>query len=307
MNLNIIIIKTKIFIIFIFPLLLIEIYRYYKLKQIKICICTIGKEENRYIIEYIEYYKNYGIDKIFLYDNNNLNGEYFDNILEKYKNEDFIEIKNWRGIKSPQMKIYKDCYINNYEKYEWLIFNDIDEYLYLKSYNNIKDFLNKRKFKNCENIQLNWLLYTDNNLIHYQNKPLKIRFKEKDPYLKTRKISKFSNGKSILKGHIPNIKITNFHCISKDLKTCDGFGIERKFLMPNYKYYYFKHYFCKSTEEFIDKLKKGDVYIMTNMFKINFYFSYNKITNEKLNYIEKQTGENLTDFKYKLNLSKKII
>jgi hypothetical protein len=48
-----------------------------------------------------------------LYDNNNLNGEYFDNILEKYKNEDFIEIKNWRGIKSPQMKIYQDCYINN--------------------------------------------------------------------------------------------------------------------------------------------------------------------------------------------------
>jgi hypothetical protein len=76
--------------------------------------------------------------------------------------------------------------------------------------------------------------------------------------------------------------------------------------MPNYKYYYFKHYYCKSTEEFIDKLKKGDVYRMTNKNKIKFYFSYNKITNEKLNYIEKQTGENLTDFKCKLNLSKRL-
>ena len=68
MNLFIIIFKKKIFIISIFPLILIEIYRYHKLKQIKVCICTIGKQENRYIKEYIEYYKNYGIDKIFLYD-----------------------------------------------------------------------------------------------------------------------------------------------------------------------------------------------------------------------------------------------
>ena len=296
------IIKKKIFIIFVFPLILIEIYRYHKLKQIKICICTIGKQENRYIKEYIEYYKQYGIDKIFLYDNNDLNGEYFENILEKYQNEDFVEIKNLRGIKSPQMKMYHDCYSNNYEKYEWLIFNDIDEYLYLKSYNNIKDFLIKRKFKNCENIQLNWLLYTDNNLVYYQNKPLKVRFKEKDPYINKRGVSKFSNGKSILRGHIPNINITNFHCISINLKTCDGFGIEREYLKPNYKYYYFKHYYCKSTEEFIDKLKKGDVHTIENIIKIKFYFSYNKITNEKLNYIEKQTGENLTDYKYKIKI-----
>jgi hypothetical protein len=277
------IIKKKIFIIFVFPLIIIEIYRYHKLKQIKICICTIGKQENRYIKEYIEYYKKFGIDKIFLYDNNDLNGEYFENILEKYQSEDFVEIKNLRGIESPQMKMYHDCYNNNYEKYEWLIFNDIDEYLYLKSYNNIKDFLTKRKFKNCENIQLNWLLYTDNNLIHYQNKPLKIRFTEKDPYRNKRKINKFSNGKSILRGHIPNINITNFHCISNDLKTCDGFGIERKFLKPDYKYFYFKHYYCKSTEEFIDKLTKGDIYETKNMDNINFIFHYIKLKKKNSN------------------------
>ena len=273
--------KKKIIFIFLFPLLLIEIYRCHKLKQIKVCICTIGKQENRYIKEYIEYYKKYRIDKIFLYDNNNLNDEHFENILEKYKNENFVEIKNWRGIRSPQMKMYQDCYKNNYEKFEWLIFNDIDEYLYLKSYNNVKEFLSKKQFKNCSNIQLNWLLYTDNNLMHYQNEPLNIRFKEKDPYFNKRKISKFTNGKSILRGHIPNINITNFHCISKDLKTCDGFGIVRNFLKPNYKYYYFRHYYCKSTEEFIDKLKKGDVYKMKNINKINFIFLIIKLQLKK--------------------------
>ena len=51
------------------------------LKKIKICICTIAKNENRYIKEYVEYYKKYGVDKIYLYDNNNPNGERFEEVI----------------------------------------------------------------------------------------------------------------------------------------------------------------------------------------------------------------------------------
>ena len=131
-------------------------------------------------------------------------------------------------------------------KYEWLIFNDIDEYIYIKNYNDLKIFLNKRRFKKCEKIQLNWLLFTDSNYIYYENKTLLERFKEFDPYVRQRKIDKFSNGKSILRGHIPNITITNFHSIGKGLKSCDGFGHITNNIQKDYK-----HYYCKSTEEFI--------------------------------------------------------
>ena len=267
------------------------------MSHIKICICTVGKKENKYIKEFIEFYKLLGIDKIFLYDNNDINGEYFEDIISEYINNGFIVLKNWRGIKNPQMMIYYDCYNENYKKYNWLIFNDIDEYLYLRNYNNIKDYLEQPKFKKCENIQLNWLLYTDNNFLYYQNKSLQLRFKEKDPYVKFRNITKYRNGKSILRGNISNINITNVHCISNTLKTCDGFGFERKIIKPDYKYYYFKHYYCKSTEEFVQKLKKGDVNKVGNNMKLYFYFSYNKITPEKLNYIEKNSNENITYFR----------
>ena len=37
----------------------------------KVCLCTFGKQENRYIREFVSYYKKIGIDKIYLlYDNN---------------------------------------------------------------------------------------------------------------------------------------------------------------------------------------------------------------------------------------------
>jgi ABC-type branched-subunit amino acid transport system substrate-binding protein len=66
----------------------------------KVCICTLGKEENKYIIEFIEYYKNMGVDKIYLYDNNNIDGEHFEEVIDNYIKSGFVEIVDCRGKKS---------------------------------------------------------------------------------------------------------------------------------------------------------------------------------------------------------------
>ena len=52
--------------------------------NIKVCLCTPGKNENRYIREFIDYYINYGVDKIFLYDNNDIEGEHFEEVINDY-------------------------------------------------------------------------------------------------------------------------------------------------------------------------------------------------------------------------------
>ena len=71
-----------------------------------------------------------------------------------------------------------DCYRKNYRNYDWLIFFEIDEYIYLKNFTSIKEYLNDTKFFKCQSIQLNWIFHTDNNLMHYENRPLKERFPE---------------------------------------------------------------------------------------------------------------------------------
>ena len=109
--------------------------------KIKVCICTIGKKENLYIREYIKYYKNLGIDKIYIYDNNEINGETFENVIFDYIKINYVNIINYRGYLKPQSKMMNTCYKMNYLKYDWIIFNDIDEFLYLKNYSNIKNFL----------------------------------------------------------------------------------------------------------------------------------------------------------------------
>ena len=51
-----------------------------RIKDLKVCLCTLGKNENRYIREFVEFYKNYNVDQIYLYDNNDIDGERFEDV-----------------------------------------------------------------------------------------------------------------------------------------------------------------------------------------------------------------------------------
>ena len=101
-----------------------------------ICICSIVKDENLYIKEFVDYYSNLGIDKLFIYDNNDLEGEKLDDILKDYIKNKFVEIIDVRGLSSIQIPIYNYCYRNNRNFYDWIGFIDIDEYLYIENNNN---------------------------------------------------------------------------------------------------------------------------------------------------------------------------
>ena len=41
-----------------------------KTQTMKIALCTVGKKENLYVKEFIEYYINLGVNHIFIYDDN---------------------------------------------------------------------------------------------------------------------------------------------------------------------------------------------------------------------------------------------
>ena len=289
----------------------------YKISKLKVCICTLGKEENRYITEFVEYYKNYGIDKIYLYDNNDINGEKFENVIGKYINNKFVEIINWRGIKesSTYYNIMDSCYQANHDKYDWLIFYEIDEFLYLRNYKNVKNFLSNKKFNDCESIRLNWVHMSDNNHIFYENKPLSERFTEKGKNVAYHHKNKICYVKTIIRGHLQNIKINQNHLLSDKIKGCDGFGKKNQLkgimsVNPDYNFNYIKHYFGKSVQEFVEKINRGDLLRgnSKNIVKwaIEKFFYINKITSEKIQYIQKNLGLKYNLSYYMEKLDKRI-
>ena len=268
-----------------------------KIKEnIKICLCVLGKKENKYVREFIHHYKNYGIDKIIIYDNNDINGEKFETVISDYLKSKFVEIRNFRGQVKIQIRAVQDCYKTNYQKYDWFMMFDMDEFIYLENFKNAKIFLKDKRFSNCNLIHLNRRFYTDNNQIYYKKKLLSKRF--------TQYTTNFTNVKPILRGKLENIIIKNHHIINSKYKACNGFGLIKNDSFTDFNYYYLNHYYFKSTEEFIDKLNRGDSFYTNNdlvkIRKINYYFSFNKITKEKIDFIEKKTLINLQSFRKKI-------
>jgi len=221
--------------------------------KLKVCVCTLGRNENLYIREFVTHYEKYGVDKIFLYDNNKKDGERFEDVIDDYINKNFVELLDWRGFDQPIFHIMNDCYQKNKDKYDWLIFYEIDEFINLYNYTNVKDFLSQKRFKNCSAIHLNIINHSDNDKLYYENKSLHERFPAIVPFEKSQ-----ISAKSILRGNISNLQITWMHYINENLPGCNGFGGPSDLIHGNdFKYYVIDHYYSKSTEEFIQKIVRG--------------------------------------------------
>ena len=109
-----------------------------------------------------------------------------------------------------------------------------------------------------------------------------------------------------MRGHIPGININKAHgCnYNKKYKNCNGFGHlykhkHRFATEKDYKYYYIDHYYSKSTEEFINKINKGDAQFRSVKYalhRIDKYFSQSNFTEENRLMIQNRTGLNLSCF-----------
>ena len=241
-----------------------------------------------------------------MYDNNDLEGEYFGDVVSDYIKNNYIKIINYRGKKKIQHSSIRDCYKKNVMLFDWFIIIDLDEYIYLKNYKNIKNYLSNKRFKYCQVINLIQLFYTDNDLLYYDNRTLHERFPIKEPKARGKKTGGTSPIKSLVRGKIPKLYIQSIHFGNREYNMCDGFGNKRNFTgystnKTDFKYNYFIHYFSKSTEEFINKIKRGDaIFNMKILGNIRKYFLINKITIEKLNMFEKRLKLNLSKYRNKL-------
>ena len=235
-----------------------------KSKDIKICLCAIAKNENKYLREFVEHYKKIGYNKIFLYDNNDIFGEKIEEAINDYIIKEFVKVIYFKEIspnKNPQIEAYKDCYAKNSKLYDWLSFFDIDEYVELnKKYKTMKEFLKDKKLAHCQNIKINWLDYYDNNLLYYENKPLQERIQ----------IFRYDapvniHIKSTIKGNLsknfwenarnPHTSRTNYtSCSSSDkiIKYNSPYNNP-----PDFTNAKLKHYRYKSFQEYCLKIKRG--------------------------------------------------
>ena len=273
-------------------------------KKLRLAICTMAKEENLYINEYIDYYLKLGFDHIYIFDDNDPVIENISQAINKTYRE-LVTIYNYKSIIKDQKVSYTLCYEMNKNKYDWIFMNDIDEYLVIRN-DSLRHYLSDRKFKKCDFIKFHWILPTDNNLLHYDNRTLFERFK--GPYKNDTHI------KTIVRGNIDDLQFDVHTPLISPHKnvSCDNTGNIYKnkeiFFQDvfdiNIDNAYIIHFKYKSTEEYIKKYRRG--YRWENMqfmqMRIREYFEDNNVTLQKIEYVEKELNVNLSELKSKLNI-----
>lgn len=295
----------------------------------KVAVCAIAKKENLYIREWVEWYKNLGVSKIFLYDHNDVDGERFEEVIDDYIKSGFVEVIDVRGQETSSIQFnkngkayrssiqhtcYIDCYKTKLSEFDWVFFCDIDEFLKFRANCSLYTFLNDETFKDTDTIMVPWLHYDDNNLVYYDDRPVVERF----PHLSKRQWYAFKSfartNKEIYDESMRHM-IHTFRLVGNKIKTADGqdftdidnrinFYTTVKSKIKNYKCVV-KHYKTKTIEEYLKK-RYGRVWTQDGHFAypmiegidytVREFFSYCDMTDEKLDYLKKfQVEHNIKD------------
>lgn len=262
----------------------------------QVVVCALAKNENLYIKDWANWYLKLGFDKIYIYDNNDLETYNVKNCLPK---SDKIEIIDIRGVCKP--KLQHEIYTNFYRTHNfgWCLFCDIDEFLV--GVENIHDFLSQKKFLNTCQIRIRWKLFGDDNLIERDmSKPVYEIFSHEIKHSLNRNLIDKGNleiqGKAIVKGGIPNVVVRSPHFASlgnydnvlPSVLPSGAYCRSKVAIMENYsnESVFINHYMTKSLSEFVNqKLNRNDA-VYGDKLKLDYYWRINKKTPEKLEYLK---------------------
>lgn len=220
-----------------------------------LALVAIIKDEDAYIIEWIEYHLIIGINHFYIYDNGN--SKETKRILKPYIDNNIVEYIPYPGL-CMQCKAYTDA-INKY-KYicKYIGFIDIDEFILLRDEKkSLIDFINS-SFKNypfASGIGISWLNFGSN---FHKKKPNGLVIEN---YLRRAPKSFMLNIKSIVNPrlvvnfsspHYPNYKYGGYNVNEKGKKIFSSFDYNKSTDIVC-----INHYFTKSEEECRLKFEKG--------------------------------------------------
>lgn len=231
----------------------------------KVALVCIAKAEKLYITEWISYYVKLGISHIYIYDNSD------DNEL-KYLNNTNITVIPFSG-KMKQIPAYNDFLQKYKNNYDYVAFFDCDEFLVLKKHNNISDFCIEHI--KSGGLGINWYFFGNNGHEKYNDKPVLERFtkrqKQMNNHVKT--IVKCSD---IISMQVHNPQVMRENTYFKNIK---GANIEYAFNDDtDDSICQLNHYFCKSTEELVNKCDRGRHGIIKRTFDaLMHYLNFNDV------------------------------
>lgn len=246
----------------------------------KVAIIAIAKNEQLYIQEWIDYHLNLGFDKIIIADND-------DELILSGFTSDKVIIEDYTKVIRVQPKAYTELFNKYRDYYDWIAFFDIDEFLVLDGYQDVKQFLSGF---NTDEVRLNTKHFTDNDELDVIDGNYNVfeRFRTEanvfdlDRYFKTFVNTKITTDRYIFGHGIYDKRLNAVNALNQSIKA-DSMKSEE----PIFKNAWFNHYRTKTIGEYIrQKCFRGGA--NNNPKRYNdwkkYFFQTNEMSEEKINY-----------------------
>lgn len=225
-------------------------------KRFNLSICLIIKDEGEYLEEWLDWHIKQGISHFYIYDNKS-NPPIKNFIPSKFLK--MCTIINFNGnYCRTQIAAYNHCLLNFSKETEWIAFIDTDEFIRPITYHNILEFLETIP-EDADAILLKWIVYGADGKVKKEDLPVRERFHSIVQYptyypsckviAKTDKIIKMDV-------HMPMESIDgNIIIVNEKGNRINGV------FDPNITHndIVIDHYFTRSLEEWIEKIKRGTV------------------------------------------------
>ena len=242
----------------------------------KCCIVATARNEGLYIVDWIAHHRAIGVEKFFIYTNNNTDNS--DPLLRALdKAGEIIWIRNVVGqFQSPQYKAYGHAFgiMPDVLAYEWSAVIDIDEFIVIDTtaFLSLQDFLDSEPVQKADAVALGWIVFGSHGQTTWSPEPVVERFITCGSQDITHVKSIFRPHKvSHSQCHFPwSDGLSNLNFVDVRGEPHRGVGttelaLARMHLVEN-QGAWINHYWFKSAQEFIDRRRNntGDQTVQTN-------------------------------------------
>ena len=267
-------------------------------------VCVGIKLFNRYLLEWVRWYRSLGFDLIIILDNNETDGEKPSDVLGDDSGIVIYDKRGDHGL-NRQNHYYTEIYNDFKDKLDYLLFCDDDEFLNINPrFRDAKDWIGSIDPGDADCICLNWRMFTDNGQLHYSDRPVLERFTEPCRYetLAGYSFPQDCHVKTIVHCQGKPLEFNHPHfCVDTrgiPLKSINASGKPIKPSIPFCDYDFecasLDHFQTKSTEEFCNRRlsrkrmhdgRRFDGCYADPRKEIQLYFSLNRYTDEKMDLI----------------------
>lgn len=226
---------------------------FFKKHKYVISLCCINKDENEYLEEWIKYHRKIGVDHFYIYDNGS-KVPLKDTLSEQIKMKQATVIP-YPGI-GQQTGAYDHCLQHFGKKSKWIGFIDMDEFIVPKKpLGDLKTLL--KDYERYGGLGINWQVFGSSGQLRKTTRPQIERFT-----LRSETHSEVNNHiKSIVQPEFTiSVSVDCHHFVYKRNKFCvneNFLPITNAFSPCSTDKIQLNHYYCRSLEEYNEKIERG--------------------------------------------------